>query len=97
LSHGGDENDDDAEINLPAEKPYGRRRDSLAAPVAIAAEAEPGSVLVGQLLGPTRLPRIIGAMQSSAARARLLPGGLGEILVNGKKKSPEAGIARQIT
>ena len=39
LPHGGDEDDDGTEINLPAEKPHRWRRDSLAAPVTITAEA----------------------------------------------------------
>ena len=39
LSHGRDEDNDGTEINLSAEKPHRRRRDSLAAPVAITTEA----------------------------------------------------------
>ena len=95
LSHGGDEDDDGTEINLPAEKPHRRRRDSLAAPVTITAEAQPALVWFGQMVGTAGLSGVIRTVQSPTAGAGSLAGGLREVLVNGKKKLPEAGIARQ--
>jgi hypothetical protein len=95
LSHGGDENNDGAEINLPAEKPHRRWRDSLTAPVAVATEAEPALVWFWQMVGAAWLSGVVGAVQSPATRARILASGLGEVLVDGKKKQPKAGIAGQ--
>ena len=69
---------------------------TFAATVAVAAETQPGVVLLGQSLATPWLARKVGTVQPAAARARLLPRGLGEILVNRKKKQPEAGPARQI-
>lgn len=95
LPHGGDEDDDGTEINLPAEKPHRRRRDSLAAPVTITAEAQPTLVWFGQMVGTAGLSGVIRTVQSPTTGAGSLAGSFREVLVNGKKKLPEAGIARQ--
>src|SRR3990167_3161138 len=61
LPHGGDENDDGAQVNLPAQKSHRRRRDSLAAPLAFTAEAETTLVGIGQRIDAARLSRVVGA------------------------------------
>jgi hypothetical protein len=96
LPHGGDQDDDGTQVHLSSKEADGRGRDSFSAAVALAAEAEPVVIICWQITGPpTRLPGVLRAVESPAARADLLPSGLGNILVDEKKKLPKAGIARQ--
>src|SRR5208282_3108373 len=97
LPHGADEDNDDAQVDLWTEEADRRRCHSLPATVAIAAEAQSEALWLGKLEGSAPwLPEVVGAVQMSAARTRVLAGGLGKILVDRKKERPEAGIARQI-
>ncbi len=83
LPHGSHQDDHRTEINLGPKETYRRWRYPLAATVPIAAEAKPAAVLFRQIIGTApRLPRVVGAVQATAARARLLASGLGQILVN---------------
>ena len=54
LPHCGDEHDDGAQIDLPAQKAYGGRRSSLPATFARAAEAQASAVLHGQAIRAAR-------------------------------------------
>jgi len=97
LPHGADEDDDGAEVDRSAEESHRGRRQSLAAAVAIAAEAQPEALGLGELEGSAAgLAEIVGGVQTSAAGTTWLAGGLGQILVNGEKEGPEPGGARQI-
>jgi hypothetical protein len=99
LAHGADEDDDRAEVKLSAKKAYGGGRDSLTTTVAIAAEAQTALIGIGERLvpvGAAGLARIFGRVETAAARrAAFLPGNIGEIAIDGVKKVPESGAARQ--
>ena len=60
LPHGADQDDDGAKVDLWAEEPHGRRCDSLAAPIAVAAEAEANPLRLGELDGGA--PRLAGVV-----------------------------------
>src|SRR5208337_1939183 len=82
LTHGRDQDDHGSEVNLAAKESYRRRRHPLAATILITAEAQAVIVLLGELAAPApRLPRVVGAVQATAVRARLRPRALGKILV----------------
>jgi len=96
LPHRGDQDDDCAEVNFSPEEAYGWGRDSFAAAVAPTAEAEPKAIGRRQIIGSPWLSRVVSAVQSLAAtRAGFLSSAIGNSLVDGKKKRPEAGVARQ--
>src|SRR5580704_7125802 len=96
LPHGGHEHDDGGQIDLPAEKSHGGGRSSLAATIACAAKAQAGAVLFGESIDTTRLPRVVGHVQPPATRTAGLASRLRKILIDRKKKRPEAGIPRQV-
>src|SRR5579859_4090282 len=97
LSHSADEDDDGAQVDLGPEEAHRRRRRSLPAAVAIAAEAQSEAQWLGKLDGgAARLSGVVGRVQVSAARTRFLAGFLCEILINGQEERPEPGGPRQI-
>jgi hypothetical protein len=97
LPHGGDQDDDSAEINLSAEKTDRPRSHPLAASVALAAEAMPPEVNSRQIIRPTpRLPRVVSPVQPPTARTGVLASSLGKFLINIGQKQPETSIANQI-
>ena len=96
LPHGRDQDDHGAEIDLPAEEPYRWRCRPLPAIVAIATEAEPLAVFLREMIAASGLAGVLGRVQPAAARARFLAETVGEVLVDRKKKRPEAGVAKQI-
>jgi hypothetical protein len=97
LPHGADYDDDDAEVDLWAEEAHRRRCRSLPATLAIAAEAQPETLCLGKLeRSAPGLPKIVGAVEMSAARTCVLAGRLCKISVDGEKNRPQSGGAGQI-
>src|SRR5271163_2725131 len=95
LPHGADQHHHRKQVHLAAEETHRRRRHALATTIACTAETEAIGVVFGQIVGAARLAGIVGAMQPAAARTALLPGTVGEVLINRKKKRPEGGSAGQ--
>src|ERR1700730_12199994 len=96
VAHGGDQDDDDGEVDLSSEEAHRRRRRPLAAAVSLAAEAQSGLVAFGKRVGPApRLPGVVGTVQSPAAGTGLLAGGLGQIFVDRDEERPESGVGGQ--
>ncbi len=97
LPHGADQDDDGGQVDLSAQEAHRRRRRSLPATVAIAAEAqsdEPGlRKLGGSALG---LARVVGAVQAATARAAFIAGFGREIFVDCPQERPEAGGTEEI-
>ena len=97
MPHGGDQDDDGAEVYLPTEESRRRWCHPLPATVAVTAETQPVAVRFGQIIRTSpRISRVVGAVQTTAARTRVLVRGLGKILIDRKKKQPETSIAKQI-
>ena len=96
LPHGGHQDHHGTQKNLPTEKPHRGRGGPFAATVPLTAEAQAVSVGFRQVrTSAAWIARVIGAVQSTAARTTCLARSLRQLLVDLKKKVPEAGIAKQ--
>jgi hypothetical protein len=97
LPHGGDQDNDSAEVNSATEKADRRRRHPFATTVAITTEAEPTAVNGRQIIGPTPgFPRVVSPVKPPTAGAGLDASRLGKILIDIGQKYPETSIANQI-
>jgi hypothetical protein len=97
LLHGARQDDDRGEVDLGSEEANRRGRDAFAAAIAIAAEAEPESIGLGEVVGSApRLARVVGGVKRSAAAGTTLRAcGLGKVPVDYDKEVPDPGRRRE--
>jgi len=97
LPQSADQDQEGAQVDLPAEEAHRGWCRSLPAAVATAAEAQPDAQRLGQLDGGAPgLPKIVGTVEGSAAGTAVLADRFRKVLVDGEKDQPEPGGARQI-
>ncbi len=95
LLHCGDQDDHRTEINLAPKETHRWRRLSRPAAVAIAAEAQSVALLLREIVRAASRPSgVIGTVQATSTRAAPLACVFGKILIDRKKKRPEAGATR---
>ncbi len=97
LPHGRDQDDHRPQVDLPTQEPHRRGRHPLAAPLPLAAEAQPAAIRLRKFLASTPwLAGVVGPVQMPSTGTLPLASALGEVLIDGEKKRPEAGMARQL-